>query len=998
MRLERLFIALSIILLVGLSAYAGAQEVETRHILAIRVSFPQETPDDETTSGDGTFDLRTFEEASADYRFPFDIPPHNRSYFSAHLQALAHYYATVSEGRLTLTFDVFPSGENDSYELTQDLIDYGNGRTRQETNARIVQLFRDGVVAAAEQEGDALDFSAYDDVIVIHAGLGGESSNQLNDVPSAFINPTDLDTYSDGPIQVGGATVDRGILLPESGGTDGRSGLNGILARFYANQLGLPRLDNPEDGLPAVGDWSLMDTGNITVASSLRLGFDNLTGNPSDTVLVAYAPSRLSAWSRTRLGWLSPTVVRHDTTISIAAAHSLQDLPRAVRVPITAQEYFLIENRMSRLAVEGRRPNITLSGGDRGVWIANDDYDAFIPGSGILIWHIDEEVINGSGEDKAVNSNPDYRVHFDGLVGLYRKGVALEEADGLEDIGNTSASRVISSGIISFSSISGNAQDPYYVGNTTRFGPDTTPSSNNNLGYASGIEIEVLSAPGEVMDVAIRFGRQQDDWPRTHQRGNRNVAPRRFVVSGETLILNGNNEGSNGWSIAGQIRSLSDYATEMTPAIGNVTGGGIDQILFTNGTRPQLYTNGNVLEGGDGTAPSTSPLVTSFPGRSDNDVWGYTDGTVAWGLFGGLLGQASMGPGAIAGLAAGDYDGDGQIEIAAANEAGQLTTIETDGTTAVLGSVTDLVGTPIAADLDGNGTDEVIVVSSDGSVTIFSPGGTITSRPVPGGAASPPVAADIDRDGRAEILFGGNGRIWVIRFNGISKTDTPYDFPLKDGVGRLVAPPLVADLDDDGEPDILVATQMGTIYALSNNGALLPGFPVLSTGILKTAPLLDDLDSDGTLELVAFTDDGSAHLWHLEQIDPTLTGSAVIWGEAGGNPANTNRLTQTVTPRDPEIFTDLLPESRAYCYPNPIRGSEAFIRYHLTEAADVDLTIIDPVGRIIERIPAARADVGTDNEIRWDTAAYGSGVYLCRLHATNGTRTETRFIKTAIIR
>ena len=153
-----------------------------------------------------------------------------------------------------------------------------------------------------------------------------------------------------------------------------------------------------------------------------------------------------------------------------------------MRIPISATEYFLLENRMSRLAVEGRRPGITLTDGTRGVWVANDDYDAFIPGSGILIWHIDDDVISGFGEGKAVNSNPDFRTHFDGLVGLYRKGVALEEADGLEDIGNTSASRVITSGFISFASIQGSNQDPYYVGNVTRFAP--SPTGNLHIGSA----------------------------------------------------------------------------------------------------------------------------------------------------------------------------------------------------------------------------------------------------------------------------------------------------------------------------------------------------------------------------------------------------------------------------------------------------------------------------------------------------------------------------------
>ena len=93
-----------------------------------------------------------------------------------------------------------------------------------------------------------------------------------------------------------------------------------------------------------------------------------------------------------------------------------------------------------------------------------------------------------------------------------------------------------------------------------------------------------------------------------------------------------------------------------------------------------------------------------------------------------------------------------------------------------------------------------------------------------------------------------------------------------------------------------------------------------------------------------------------------------------------------------------MPEARAYCYPNPIRGKVAFIRYYLSDDADVSLIVVNAVGQVVDRIAAARADARTDNEIQWDVTDYGSGIYVCRLQATNGNRTEIRFIKAAIIR
>ena len=68
-----------------------AADAEWR-ILALRVDFPHENPDELTTTGIGAFDLRSAEEAAEDYVLPYDLPPHDRAYFERHLTALARYY------------------------------------------------------------------------------------------------------------------------------------------------------------------------------------------------------------------------------------------------------------------------------------------------------------------------------------------------------------------------------------------------------------------------------------------------------------------------------------------------------------------------------------------------------------------------------------------------------------------------------------------------------------------------------------------------------------------------------------------------------------------------------------------------------------------------------------------------------------------------------------------------------------------------------------------
>ena len=55
-------------------------------ILAIRVHFPLEEPDELTTTGIGSFDLRSPELARSelDYVLPYDLPPHDIFYFDYH--------------------------------------------------------------------------------------------------------------------------------------------------------------------------------------------------------------------------------------------------------------------------------------------------------------------------------------------------------------------------------------------------------------------------------------------------------------------------------------------------------------------------------------------------------------------------------------------------------------------------------------------------------------------------------------------------------------------------------------------------------------------------------------------------------------------------------------------------------------------------------------------------------------------------------------------------
>lgn len=964
---------------------------DTYRILAVRVSFPPEDPDNETTSGNGTFNLSTVE--SPDRIYPFDAPPHDRAYFEAHLQALSNYYRDISRGQLTIEYDVYPQEPTASYVLDIPLIEYGNGRTRREINERVTRLFRDGIRAA---DNATIDFSKYRAFAVFHAGLGGEAGQKLNDIPSAFIFERDLIELADGAISVnnGAFQVTSGMLLPEAISTNGRGGLNGTLARFLASQLGLPGLSDFENDLPAIGDWSLMDTGANNQIDAARLGLQPLGNDPARTNLIGFLPSRMMAWSRMQLGWLEPLVITHNDTVEIAASGSASDLPQAIRVPISATEYFLIENRFSRFNIENRIPQIEFSI-PHNVWLSADDYDAFIPGSGILIYHIDDTIIRASDAEKHINSHPDYKI----APAQYRRGIALEEADGLQDIGNVSASRIIQSGIISLSSIEGASEDAFYVGNNAVFGPDTSPNTRSNLGYESGITIEVLSPPGEVMAIAIHFANQLDNWPITDLNPTQG-APRVIDLNGDGIkeILHS----SGAWNIAGTPHDL-DEAFDTTPAIGDLeTGTGF---IYHRGetTRTHWRPGGTIQETVDiNSSPSffSTPVIAKFP-TTYVDIWGWSDGKIEWGNFlSEIAGSVVLGD-AIQSLGVGNIDSDSDNELIAITSTHQVHLIHDTGQSNPLATfASPIIGGPAIGDLDRDGDDDIAVVSTDGILSILDANGlAFASDPVPGGAHSPPVVADLDRDGFIEVLFGGNGKLYLYRFNAILQTEGALAFPIKDDAGPIEAPPILADINNDASPDIFVGTRGGLLYGLTAEGHPLPGFPLLLPGPILSSPLIDDLDNDGTLELIIYTADGSAQLFHLETIDPSYTGNKITWGQLGGGPGNAGKLLQqpgeTATPTD----TSLLPAARAYLYPNPVRnGDRARIRFFLLEPAEISMSIYNPLGERVADLTHDNPMPNTDNEIAWDVTDYASGLYICRLQASNSTRTEVRFIKAAIIK
>jgi M6 family metalloprotease-like protein len=284
-------------------------------------------------------------------------------------------------------------------------------------------LIRDALSTARAGHAN-LDNTHFDEVIVVHAGNGNETTSGTNgDIWSIF--------YSQDPvISSAGAGFDEGDVVPEAELGPLVVSPLGVMCHEFGHSLGLPDLYNTIFGSSVVGFWEIMDFGPYDDAGR--------------------HPSHMSAWDKMTLGWVTPTVAVSKQNTSLTPVETNKSM---LKIPVqngSAQEYFLVEYRF-------RASGAT--------------YDTFIPGDGLLVWHIDDGLTSTRGIN-ATNPNDQNTVNS----GSPHYGVSIVPADG-----------------IAVSSNHGDANNPY--GNGHNF---TSPSSDNFAAQPSGISIVNIAGVGTV--------------------------------------------------------------------------------------------------------------------------------------------------------------------------------------------------------------------------------------------------------------------------------------------------------------------------------------------------------------------------------------------------------------------------------------------------------------------------------------------------------------------
>jgi hypothetical protein len=848
--------------------------VDSINVLAVMVQFQ---PDNDTrTTGDGRFVVSAPTDAIV------DAPPHNARYFRDHLTFLSNYYRKSSKGKVLL----FPTLIDSVITLPNPMASYSPPKNG--SNAAVGDLVSD-TWRRVDSLGLVPDFSRYGTFVVFHAGAGRDVDLVAtlgydptpSDIPSLYIGLNALrsfygPSYEGIPVNGGAFHIQHTIVVPETenrsiptvtGSTLLELGINGLLCASVGSYLGLPDLFDTKTGSSGIGRFGLMDGQSIFSFAGVF-------------------PPEPSAWEKYWLGWIEPLTVPPGEHVLSLPAVSLAD--SIYRVPISAGEYFLVENRSRDPLRNGQAVTSVYNGVERvqrfgrdttgfnafdisalsGVITDVEDLDWSLPGGiaangtmldgGILIWHVDESVIRQNLATNTVNADP------------LRRGIDLEEADGSQDIGQQYGFLAAGSG-----SEEGTALDFWYLGNGSpvyknEFSPTSYPRSASYSGANSHVTIRSFSIQGPRMSATAILGDKSVSPLQGYPKALNEILPDNPLAIGS---LSANAPPSIVVSTTGIPPARATPGAGSAPSPGKLYAWSAEGKAslaggYTNGlialatssappvTTPSVFTGGvsfNELNG-DGITELLLGQALSIGGTGTfRAITGRTfnpSDSVAGGLFSTAVGQSITAP---------PIAGDSIIALGTSNGKTYFYNFR--------GILVDSLNAPVSppASVAGisryTGSNAFIVTQSDGTVRI-------TSRSTAGGTTradivrnfgktivGPAVAGIVGRSSAADpnIAFAtGDGFLFLLE-GGLNIVP---GFPLNTG-DVINEPPALADVDGDGIRDIVVFSGE-RICAYNFTGASLDNFPITPhTGNrLASAPVIADVDGDGNVEVVAATEDG----------------------------------------------------------------------------------------------------------------------------------------------
>jgi subtilisin family serine protease len=347
-------------------------------------------------------------------------------------------------------------------------------------------------------------------------------------------------------------------------------------------------------------------------------------------------------------------------------------------------------------------------------------------------------------------------------------------------------------------------------------------------------------------------------------------------------------------------------------AVGDIDGDGGYEVVAASEYDNLLYAyhlqSGKIVDGNWPAAFGSwagsvmaSPVLADLDGDGASEILialsaesSESDGLYAFQGDGNLMWQrryTSDGPISVA-----DFDGDGNVEIALSGYGPGLSRFYTfildhQGQSLARWKGGSPKGTAIA-DLDGDGKPELVFCTEE-EVTVARVNGTTVWKKKlsdPLDADGSLSVGDLDGDGRCEVYVAtyiaepdgfAFTRLYGLDYKGRELDSAGFPKIVLGSPARSV--PLIADLDGDGQKELIFAPGGEPMIAWEPDGSITPGFPALNLpGYGEITPTLADLDQDGDVELMAVTD----YQFHVLDLPASYRPDLIDWGMAGHDPQN----------------------------------------------------------------------------------------------------------------
>jgi hypothetical protein len=427
-------------------------------------------------------------------------------------------------------------------------------------------------------------------------------------------------------------------------------------------------------------------------------------------------------------------------------------------------------------------------------------------------------------------------------------------------------------------------------------------------------------------------------------------------------------------------------------ALSNITGDVHPELVATlsNGNIIALSHTGSLLwtSPAGGTLRS-GPVIADINGNGTKKIIVTTqnryvvvlnaDGTPAPNfpllLDGAMLASAAMA----------DLNGNGALDIVCATIGGTLHAIDIATGTELTGfPVTMIAGSQNAitiANLDTDTYPEILVTSStSGHLSAYNHDGSVFfQKVIPGSIKTSPVVADVNGDGNIEIIVTSfSGDVFVMNRDGQNLTG----FPVNVG-GGIECTPVVAKFDGDNLAGIIFGDSTGKLHSIRSDGTESANFPITIGGNLKISAVLCDLDDDNDLEIIIPADTG------FNAIDIKRNLQSLLWSCYLGSYNRAGNLYQPTPNNDPVIPVAITALNGNY--PNPFNPTTT-INFSIKNSAPVSIEIFNLKGQKVKTLVDQPMTAGTHSVV-WNgndnnNQNVSSGVYYYRM--TSGKYSATK--------